>query len=230
MPHSFSPKTLSFLRTLKRNNERAWFHAHRDEYDTHVRGPMVAIVEALASDLKGFAPELVADPKVSLFRPFRDTRFSGDKAPIKTNIAAMFPNRTLGRMSGAALYFEVTPEHVWIGGGMHSPDSAQLHAVREHIAKHHRRLDAIVKSAAFKKLGGLSGETISRVPRGFPKEHAAADYLRHKQFLGFRKEPAALATSPGFYKELVKTLKTLGPLVTFLNEPLIGRATGKPHV
>ena len=230
MPVSFSPKTLSFLRALKRNNDRAWFHAHREEYEAHVRAPMTAIVEALADDFRAFAPELVADPKVSMFRPWRDTRFSENKAPLKTNVAAVFPNRALGRMNGAGLYFEVAPTYVWIGGGMYAPDASQLHAVREHIAAHHRQLDAIVKSAGFRKLGGLQGEAISRVPRGFPKEHVAAHYLRHKQFLGFREEPAAFAAAPGFYKELLKTMKTLAPLVRFLNEPLLGRATGKPHV
>ena len=106
----FSSKTIAFLRKLKKNNDRAWFHAHRDEYERHVRAPMVEVVDRLAQDLRGFAPELVADPKVSLFRPWRDTRFSEDKAPLKTNIAAGFPNRTLGRMNGAGMY---------CGGGHH---------------------------------------------------------------------------------------------------------------
>src|SRR5688572_4342402 len=75
----FSSKTIAFLRKLKKNNDRAWFHAHRDEYERHVRAPMVEIVDRLAQDLRGFAPELVADPRVSLFRPWRDTRFSEDK-------------------------------------------------------------------------------------------------------------------------------------------------------
>ena len=229
MSLSFSNKTLSFLRALKRNNDRAWFNARRDEYEAHVRGPMVAIVEQLAVDFRSFAPELMVDPKVSLFRPWRDTRFSGDKAPLKTNVAAVFPNRTLGRMNGAGLYFEVAPTYVWIGGGLYAPESAQLHAVREHIAANYRQLDAVVKSPAFKKLGGLQGDTVSRVPRGFAKDHPALAYLMHKQFLGFREEPAAFAAAPGFYKALLKTLKTLAPLVRFLNEPLVARPTGRPH-
>ena len=117
----FSSKTIAFLRKLKKNNDRAWFHAHRDEYQRHVRAPMVEIVDRLAQDLRGFAPELVADPKVSLFRPWRDTRFSEDKAPLKTNIAAGFPNRTLGRMNGAGMYVEVATTWVWIGGGVYAP-------------------------------------------------------------------------------------------------------------
>lgn len=226
----FSAKTVAFLRALKRNNDRAWFHAHRDDYEVHVRGPMLAIVERLAVDLRDFAPELVADPKVSVFRPWRDTRFSDDKSPLKTHVAAVFPNRVLGRMNGAGLYFEVAPAHVWIGGGMYAPDSATLFAVREHIAANHRRLDALVRSPGFRRLGGLQGDTISRVPRGFAKDHPSAAYLRHKQFLGFREEPAAFAASPGFYRELVKTLRTLAPLVRFLNEPLLARPSGLPHL
>ena len=232
MMPSFTPKTLSFLRALTRNNEREWFHAHRDEFEAHCRGPMVAVVEQLAKDFRSFAPEMVADPKVSLFRQFRDTRFAADKTPLKTNVAAGVPNRTLGRMNGAGLYFEVSPSYVWIGGGLYAPETSQLHLVREHIAAHHRQLDAIVKSPNFKKIGGLQGETLTRVPRGFDKEHEAAAYLLHKQFLGFREEPAAFATSKEFYRQLVWTLKTLTPLVRFLNEPLIAAraTTRKAHI
>ncbi len=214
-------KTLSFLRSLKRNNKREWFHARKDQFESHCRTPMIEIVERLATDMRAFAPELVADPKVSLFRQFRDTRFSNDKTPLKTNIAATFPNRTLGRMNGAGLYFEVAPAYVWIGGGCYAPDTSQLQLIREHILAHHRQLDAIVNSPAFRKIGGLQGEMLTRVPRGFDKTHKAARYLMHKQFLGYREEPAAFATSKDFYKNLLATFKTLTPLVKFLNEPLI---------
>jgi uncharacterized protein (TIGR02453 family) len=219
----FTSKTLAFLRALKRNNDRAWFHAHRADYEQHVRGPMIAIVDHLAHDFRSFAPDMVADPKVSLFRPWRDTRFSEDKAPLKTHVAAAFPHRALGRMNGAALYFEVAPTWVWIGGGVYAPDSAQLHAIREHIAANQRRFEKVITAPAFKKLGGLKGDRISRVPRGWPKDHPAAAYLMHKQFLGFREEPAAFAAHPDFYRQLLATMKALTPLVSFLNEPLIER-------
>jgi uncharacterized protein (TIGR02453 family) len=219
----FTAKSLSFLRSLKRHNDRAWFHAHRDDYEAHVRGPMIAVVERLAVDFAGFAPELVADPKVSLFRPWRDTRFSEDKTPLKTNVAAVFPNRTLGRMNGAGLYFEVAPKYVWIGGGLWAPDTSQLQSLREHIADHHRQLDSIVRSAGFTKLGGLQGDRLTRVPRGFAKDHPAAHYLQFRQFLGAREEAPAFATRPDFYRQLVATFKQLTPLIRFLNEPLMAR-------
>lgn len=224
----FTPKTLSFLRSLKRNNKREWFHARKDQFELHCRGPMTGLVERLAVDMRSFAPELIADPKVSLFRQFRDTRFSDDKTPMKTHIAATFPNRTLGRMNGAGVYFEVAPGWVWIGGGLWRPDTSQLHAVREHVAANHRQLRAIVESARFKKIGGLKGDTMTRVPRGFAKDHPAAAYLQYRQFLGFREEPAAFANGKDFYKQLVWTIETIAPLVRFLNEPIIASYSSSP--
>ena len=82
---------------------------------------------AAGAGLPAFAPEMLADPKVSLFRQFRDTRFSEDKTPLKTHIGADVSNRALGRMNGAGLYFEVAPAWVWIGGGLCAPDTSQLH-------------------------------------------------------------------------------------------------------
>ena len=217
----FTPKTLSFLRSLKRNNRREWFHERRDQFEQHCRQPMIAVIERLAEDFRTFAPELVADPKVSLFRQFRDTRFSGDKTPLKTNIAATFPNRTLGRMNGAGMYVEVAPGWVWIGGGLWRPDTSQLQLVREHIAANHKAFAKIVGTPRMKKIGGLQGDRMSRVPRGFAKDHPAADFLQHRQFLAFREEPANFATSKTFYLQLKGTLETIAPLVAFLNEPLI---------
>ncbi len=217
----FTSKTLSFLRSLKRNNKREWFHERRDQYELHCRQPMMAIVERLADDFRSFAPEMLADPKVCLLRQFRDTRFSEDKTPLKSHLGATFPNRVLGRMNGAGFYFEVAPGWVWIGGGLWRPDTSQLQLVREHIVDNLREFDRIVKAPRFKKLGGLRGDTMTRVPRGFAKDHPAAEYLRHRQFMSYREEAAAFATKNDFYKQLRTTLETITPLVRFLNEPLV---------
>ena len=228
----FTPKTLSFLRSLKRNNNREWFHRNKADYEAHVRGPMLSIVERLAADFPKFAPEFHADPKVSMFRPWRDTRFSEDKTPLKTNVAAVFPYRALGRMNGAGLYFEIAPQWVWIGGGLYAPETAQLQAVREHIAVNHKQLETIVTSPGLKKLGGLQGQRMTRVPRGFAKDHPAAHYLQFKQFLGFREEAAAFATRADFYRQLLTTFRHLAPLVKFLNDPIlrIQRAANRAHI
>jgi uncharacterized protein (TIGR02453 family) len=217
----FTSKSLSFLRSLKRNNKREWFHERRDQYETHCRQPMLEIVERLAHDFPSFAPEMLADPKVNLLRPFRDTRFSEDKTPLKTHVGATFPNRALGRMNGAGFYFEVAPTHVWIGGGLWRPDTSQLHLVREHIIANQKRFEAIIKAPRFKALGGLQGDRLTRIPRGYPKDHPAATYLQYRQFMAFREDPATLATARDFYDQLVGTLRVIAPLITFINEPLV---------
>lgn len=229
----FTPKTLSFLRSLKRNrNSREWFHERRDQYDLHCRGPMIEVVSRLAEDFRSFAPDMVADPKVSLLRPFRDTRFSDDKTPLKTHIGATFPHRVLGRMNGAWFYFEISAGWVWMGGGMWRPDTPQLHLVREHIAANQREFAAIVNAATFKKVGGLQGDRLTRVPRGYAKDHPAADYLMHRQFMAFREDKPTMATSKDFYKQLRHTLQTIAPLVQFLNAPLIAaeRPERRAHI
>jgi uncharacterized protein (TIGR02453 family) len=216
----FSPKALSFLRALKRNNKREWFKARKDQYDTLLREPMIAMIEQLALDFRSFAPELVASPKVSLYRVYRDTRFSPDKAPLKTHVAAVFPCRGLAKHQGAGLYVEVSPGWVWVGGGMYAPETSHLQAVREHIAANHRRLRAIVESPGFRRgVGRLEGEKLQRMPRGFPRDHEAGEYLKHRQFLAGREFPAAFATSPRFYPGVLQVFRQIAPLTRFLNEP-----------
>ena len=198
----FSPKALSFLRALKRNNKRDWFKARKDQYDALLRAPMIEMIERLALDFRSFAPELVASPKVSLYRMYRDTRFSPNKAPLKTHVAAVFPCRGLAKHQGAGLYFEVAPEWVWVGGGMYAPDTSQLQAVREHIAANHRRLRAIVESPGFRRAVGPSRgrAAAARCPAAFRRTIEAGEYLKYRQFLAGREFPAAFATSPRFYR------------------------------
>ena len=221
----FTRKTLAFLRALKRNNDREWFRARKPEYEQHVRGPMVALLAQLARDLPAFAPYLVSDPRVCLFRIYRDTRFSNDKRPLKTNVAAHFPSRKFSKGEGAGLYVEVAPQWVWVGGGIYMPTSVELNAIRAGIADNHRKFHRVVTAAAFRHaVGALSGEQLTRVPRGYLKDHPAADYLRHKQFIGGREYPADFAVSPRFYPELISVFRGIAPLVAFLNTAIISTA------
>jgi uncharacterized protein (TIGR02453 family) len=218
----FPPAGLRFLRALKRNNRRDWFLAHRDDYEAHVRRPMTAFIERLAEDFRTFAPELVASPKASMYRIYRDIRFSENKAPYKTHVAAVFPTRGLAKHEGAGLYFHISPDEVWVGGGMYNPQTSQIHAVREHIAANTKRLRTLVESPAFRRtVGRLDGERLQRVPRGFPKDHEAAEYLRYRQFLAGREFPPSFATSPQLYQALLAVFRRVAPLARFLNEPLL---------
>jgi uncharacterized protein (TIGR02453 family) len=226
----FTRKTLSFLRALKRNNRREWFQPRKDEYETHVRAPIVALVERLAIDLRTFAPELIAEPKTSLFRIYRDTRFSSDKAPYKTHVGARFPLRGVPKGEGAGLYFEIAPGWVWMGGGMYMPTTADLHDIRAQIAATHPRgLHKIVTSSAFTRtVGELHGDRLTRVPLGYARDHPAAHYLQFKQFLGSCEYEASLATSRRLYPELLKVFRAVAPLVQFLNRAIEPRLTQAP--
>ncbi len=218
----FSADTLKFLRSLKRNNRREWFNAHRDDYEAHVRQPTIAIIERLADDLRAFAPEQIASPKVSMYRIYRDTRFSENKTPYKTHVAAVFPTRGLVKNEGGGLYFSISPDEFWIGGGVHGPQPPQLLGIRQHISSHLKQFRAIVESPRFKKtFGELEGQRLQRVPRGFAKDDPAAEYLKMKQLYAGAEHPPAMATGPLFYPTLLNTFREIVPLVRFLNAPAL---------
>lgn len=221
----FAPAALTFLRQLKRNNDRDWFRARKADYLRLVREPMAALIAQLDRDFRSFAPELAAAPAVSLFRIYRDTRFSEDKSPLKTQVGAVFPHRQLPRKAGACLYVEIGPDGTLVAGGIHAPTPEELRRIRLHIADTYPRLRAIVRAPAFlRHTGGLDGDRLSRVPRGFAADHPAAEYLRYKQWLGWANHPAAFATTPAFYPAVVRTFRAVMPLVRYLNDALIAGA------
>jgi len=182
---------------------------------------MQSIVDALAEEFARFAPEMVAT-KSSVYRIYRDTRFSKDKTPYKTHAAASFPRTGLGRHEGAGFYFHVSPEDVLIGGGLYMPLPEDLHAVRDHIARNFETWLTVIGSRRFKKIfGEVTGDRLSRVPRGFPSNHPAESYLKLKQFLAVRTLEPEASIKPGFYKVIVETFEAMVPFARFINEPIV---------
>ena len=221
---TFPQAGLNFLKSLKRNNDREWFQKHRPVYEESVKLPMVQLIEALAKEFEEFAPEILASPKTSLFRIYRDTRFSKDKRPFKTHVAASFSVRGLDRHQGAGFYFHIAPTELWIGGGIYRPAADELRWVRDHIAENYERLEKIVDARQFRRLfRELAGEQSSRMPRGYPKDHPAEHYLRYKDLLAARELAPADATKPTFLKTLVESFRSMHPLIRFLNEPILRR-------
>ena len=217
----FTDDTLTFLRGLKQHNDRDWFRAHRDQYEAYVRAPMVETIEQVATDLQGFAPELVATPKISMYRIYRDTRFSPDKTPFKTHVSAVFPHRTLTKHGGAGLYFHVATDHVLVGAGIYAPEPRQLYRLRRHVAANVKRFRVIVESPTFRRsFGEVSGQRLKRIPKGFDTDDPAEEYLKLRQFLAGTERPPQFATRPRFYGSLKRLFEQLAPFVRFLNEPL----------
>jgi uncharacterized protein (TIGR02453 family) len=219
----FSNDTLDFLRALTRHNDRAWFNAHKDEYEAHVRTPMLATIERLAIDFPRIAPDLLASPR-SMYRIYRDTRFSPDKTPYKTHTSAAFSHQALARNESASLYFHLGPDQLWIGGGLYNPQTAQLRPIREHIVANLRSFRQLVTSPEFRRIGGIKGSMLKRVPRGFLPNHEAVDYLKLKQYLIGEELDPQLALGPRFCGELIRRFTTLAPFIQFLNTPLVTAA------
>lgn len=219
-PAPFTPATLRFLRSLKRNNNRAWFHERKADFERDVQWPMQLVIERLGREFQSFAPEQMADPKRSLYRIWRDTRFSDDKTPLKTYLAAVFPHRRGTRHTSAGFYLEISSRWVFAGGGLYMPDALSLQRIRERIAEAPADFAAIATAEPLAQLGGLQGETLTRVPRGFPANHPAAENLKRKQFLAFREWPPDLMIGDQFWPELLAVFRAVAPVVKYLNDAM----------
>jgi uncharacterized protein (TIGR02453 family) len=220
----FPEEGIDFFRRLARNNRREWFLPRKAIFEERVKQPMIELVEALDAALARFAPEHVTDPERAIYRFYRDTRFSPDKSPYKDRIAASFPRRGLTRHDCASYYFSISHKEVAIGGGVYMPTPETLAAIRLHIAEGHEEFRRIVAARALRSLfGEMRGETLARVPKGFPCDHPAGDWLRLKQFLFYVELPPEVALTSALYDEIVKRFRAMARFTDFLNEGLGGR-------
>jgi len=227
----FPAEGLAFLRSLKRNNRREWFQPRKHVYDEQVRAPMKLLVSELNAAMMKFAPEYVREPEAAIYRIYRDTRFSPDKTPYKTHIAAIFPRRGLEKHASAGLYFSVSDREVEIAGGVYMPTPDELRAIRLHLVGHHDELRRILRSRTLRAaMGGMQGAELSRVPKGFNPEHPSADLVRRKQWLLDVTLDLDIAANRKLLDEVVKRFRAMAPFIEFLNAPLVaGRQPAKPE-
>ncbi|MGI8990300.1 MAG: DUF2461 domain-containing protein [Bryobacteraceae bacterium] len=227
----FPPEGIDFLRDLKTNNDRDWFQPRKAQFEKRVRGPMLDVVREIHAGMTGFAPEYVGDPAKSIYRIYRDTRFSKDKAPYKTHIAALFWHRGLGKDDGAGMFFLVSPDKIEIAGGLYMPEPERLFAVRSHVAANTAEFRKTFENRAVKKLlGQLQGEKTSRPPKGFDAAHPAIELLKHKQYILGTTLDSALAVTPKLFPEIMARLEAMTPFVEFLNRTPIAKARNAPWV
>src|SRR5215471_12015584 len=216
----FSSDALTFLRNLKRNNRREWFQPRKEQYETLIKIPMLELIGHLNTAFSSFAPSYVTDPQKSVFRIYRDTSFSHDKTPYKTHIAAIFPRNGAERMRGACFYFHFTDKELLVFGGVYSPDRDELLAYRTLLQEHYEEFNSILSDRQLRKLvGGLEGEQLSRMPKGFPVDHPAEALLRKKQWYLESTLEIDVLTSPRVVPELAKRFAVMAPMVEFLNRP-----------
>ena len=225
----FRPAALRFLRDLERNNEKAWFEANRDVYEREVRDPMRRLVETLDAKLGSIAPEIVGDPRRSVFRIHRDVRFSRNKSPYKTNAGAWLYHRDAGRKvgregegGGAGFYFHIDPTMCFVAGGLWRPARPALLRIREAIAAQPTALARVTRTPAFRRrFEGLSEEAkLRRVPRDFPHDHPAAEWLKLESFTARALVEPNVVTSARLVDRLCRDFELLLPLVRWLNRAL----------
>ena len=143
----FPAETLPFLRDLKANNKREWFQPRKPIYEEKVKAPLVELVLALGEELRDFGTDLVTAPDKAIYRIYRDVRFSKDKSPYKTHVAAVFSARGLEKHAGAGLYFHVSPDELLVGGGIYRPGSRELLAIRQRFERSARKGCSDISSA-----------------------------------------------------------------------------------
>ena len=227
----FSPEAIQFLADLAVNNDRAWFQPRKADYERLLKEPLESLVAALAERFEARGIPLQADPKRSPFRIYRDTRFSKDKTPYKTHIAAVFHRRGMEKETGGGLYFAVSHKEVEVAGGIYMPAPETLLAVRTHVARNHETFRELIQDRGLRRvLGPMQGEQLTRVPKGFDAEHPAADLLRYKQFLFYVLLDPQVAAGRSLEREVVKRFRAMMPFLEFLNAPLAAAVKKKQQM
>ena len=223
---------MAFLRSLVRINKkdpveaREWFNANKAVYEAELKEPMLAIIRQVTDAMLEFAPEHVRPAEKSLFRIYRDTRFSADKRPYKDHIAAWWTHTGLDKTSGAGYYFHISAKEVVIAAGAYMPEKDQLAAIRHWLLDNHAEFRKLLEKTALKKtFREFDGNALSRPPKGFPAElagkpHPALDLIRCRQWGLSATLPAGAALQFNFAAEVVRHFKLAAPIIAALNTPI----------
>ena len=218
----FSKQALDFLRQLKRNNRREWFEARRDFYESELKAPMLALIEKITDGMAEYAPAHVRPAQKSMLRIYRDTRFSADKTPYKTHLAAWWSRSGMEKTSGSGYYFHFSPKELVVAAGVYMPPKEQLLAIRQHLLAHHEEFKQIIEARKLRaKMTLHDPSALSRPPKGFPAEHPAIEWIKWRQWGVAATLPADPALQPKFAETISAYFRLAQPLVDFLNEPLL---------
>jgi uncharacterized protein (TIGR02453 family) len=228
----FTPATFKFLRGLARHNERGWFEAHRSEYEAHVKAASLRLITDIAGPLRSLSRQLVADVRPvggSLFRIYRDTRFSKNKAPYKTHIGISFyhaatkrvarglaGNAALGRLDAPVLYLHVEPGGCFTGGGIWHPQAPALKRLREFMIDNPRSWQRLKSARAFTRYYELSGDSLSRPPRGFAADHPLIEDLKRTDIVASTELTEREVTGTALVGALATRFRAMRPLLEWL--------------
>jgi len=214
----FTDELFSFLRDLGANNDKIWFEAKKDRYENAVKTPALAFIGAFGPYLRKVSPHFQAIPSAqggSLFRIYRDTRFSRDKTPYKTNTGLHFRHEAYRDAHAPGFYVHLAPGEVFFGAGLWKPEGPTAGAIRELIVKEPDEWKK-VKAATGKTELKFSGDSLVRPPRGFDPDHPYIEDIRRKDFLVSLDLDEKAAVSPDFIKRIAGLCADAAPLMRFL--------------
>lgn len=219
--NSFPKEFFQFFRELNAHNEKPWFEANKERYRQVVVAPAMAFIEAMAPRLGKISKQLIADARPnggSMFRIYRDVRFSKDKKPYKDHAGIQFRHKDGKTAHAPGFYVHLAPDDVFFGGGVWMPEPDALAQVRNAIARDSAGWKKATGGAAFAKAfkNGVEGDALARPPRGFDPAHPLIDVLKKKSFFVMRQSSPKDAQARGFLDEVEATFAAAKPIMAYL--------------
>lgn len=208
-----------FFSDLKRNNNRPWFQGNKDRYEMEVKDPLLAFIAAFAERAPEISSSIMAIPRVtggSMFRIYRDVRFSKDKTPYKTGAGIHFRHKRGKDVHAPGYYLHLEPGDVFAGAGIWKPNTDTVTRIRNKIAEHPDQWMAIIQNKKFAKIFTLGGDSLKRPPRGFDPDHPLIEDLKRKDYLVSITLNEKIVTEPDFLDYYVDLCKTAAPFMEFL--------------
>ena len=215
----FTPALFEFLSELAENNNREWFQDNKARYERDVRDALVQFVVDFGDRLHEISLHMVADPRLSggsIFRIYRDVRFSKDKSPYKTNAGIHFRHEVGRDVHGPGLYLNLQPGMVFAGAGIWRPNSATVGKIRGSIVAKPDMWTNIVNDDEFHSVYTLDGESLKRAPRGIDPDHPLIDHLKLKSFAATTRFSEEDACAPDFIDVYANACAVAAPLSEFL--------------
>ncbi len=216
----FSDASFKFLRGLARHNDKTWFNDHRDQYETHVKRPFLQLLTDLQGDLARVSPHFRSDPKTvggSLFRIYRDARYSTDKSPYKPWQGARLYHERRKQVAAPSFYIHLQPGESFVGAGLWHPEPDTQRRVRQFIFDNPAAWKQAAHASAFRRRFEFEeGEKLTRPPRGFPADFEFIDDLKHRNFVFWRSLDDATMTGPRLRKIIATDIAALAPFVDYL--------------
>jgi len=223
MNRYFTSQTLSYLRKLARHNERDWFEQNKSIYEDTVRTPALQFIADMADELALLSPHFLAQAKKmggSLMRVHRDVRFSNDKRPYKTNIGIQFRHEQAKDVHAPGFYLHIEPGECFVGVGIWHPDSTALNKVRDRLTEQGDQWRSAIGTKTFRKYFAFGGDSLSRPPRGYAKDHPLIEDLRRKDFIVLSPLADDQATGTQLQKLVVNRFQAADGFMRFLCDAL----------